>query len=61
MSLLFFDKSKTKADQQSHNTETRHDNGELLAYLRDIVFLIAGIFLIWLARIFGFLGALSPL
>ena len=47
MSLLFFDKSKTKADQQSHNTETRHDNGELLAYLRDIVFLIAGILLVF--------------
>ena len=45
--MLFFDKSKTKADQQSHNTETRHDNGELLAYLRDIVFLIAGILLVF--------------
>jgi signal peptidase I len=47
MSLLFFDKSKIKADQQSHNTETRQDNGELLAYLRDIVFLIAGILLVF--------------
>ena len=47
MSLLFFDKSKIKADQQSDNTETRQDNGELLAYLRDIVFLIAGILLVF--------------
>ena len=47
MSLLFFDKSKIKADQQSDNTETRQDNGELLAYLRDIVFLIACILLVF--------------
>ena len=40
-------KSKIKADQQSDNTETRQDNGELLAYLRDIVFLIAGILLVF--------------
>lgn len=45
--MLFFDKSKIKADQQSDNTETRQDNGELLAYLRDIVFLIAGILLVF--------------
>lgn len=45
--MLFFDKSKIKADQRSHNTETRQDNGELLAYLRDIVFLIAGILLVF--------------
>ena len=45
--MLFFDKSKIKADQQSDNTETRQDNGELLAYLRDIVFLIACILLVF--------------
>ena len=45
--MIFFDKSKIKADQQSDNTETRQDNGELLAYLRDIVFLIAGILLVF--------------
>ena len=47
MSLLFFDKSNIKADQRSRNTETRQDNGEFLSYLRDIVFLIAGILLVF--------------
>lgn len=45
--MLFFDKSNIKADQRSRNTETRQDNGEFLSYLRDIVFLIAGILLVF--------------
>ena len=31
------------------------------ANIRILICLIAGVFLIWLARIFGFLGVLSPL
>lgn len=43
--MLFFD--KTNADQSSRYMANRQNNGEFLTYLRDIVFLIAGILLVF--------------
>lgn len=43
--MLFFDKSN--ADQSSRYMANRQNNGEFLTYLRDIVFLIAGILLVF--------------
>jgi len=43
--LLLFD--KTNADQSSRYMANRQNNGEFLTYLRDIVFLIAGILLVF--------------
>ena len=42
--LLF---NKTNADQSSRYMANRQNNGEFLTYLRDIVFLIAGILLVF--------------
>lgn len=43
--MLLFD--KTNADQSSRYMANRQNNGEFLTYLRDIVFLIAGILLVF--------------